>query len=86
MSGRPTDPLTSIGVDYGRVGIVAGPLSQWLVNGMAEAGLPVICVETRHMTSLLKAQQISRSKPFHVLRSKVAHCLLLIEFDSQLFR
>ncbi|ODT65310.1 MAG: IS110 family transposase [Pelagibacterium sp. SCN 63-23] len=53
--------LTSIGVDYGRVGIEAGPLSQWLVNGMAEAGLPVICVETRHMKSLLKAQQINKS-------------------------
>jgi transposase len=53
--------LTSIGVDYGRVGIEAGPLSQWLVNGMAEAGLPVICVETRHMKSLLKAQQVNES-------------------------
>ena len=28
---------------------------------MAEAGLPVICVETRHMKSLLKAQQINKS-------------------------
>lgn len=53
--------LGSIGGDYGRVGIEAGPLSQWLVNGMAEAGLPVICVETRHMKSLLKAQQINKS-------------------------
>lgn len=53
--------LTSIGEDYGRIGIEAGPLSQWLVNGMAEAGLPVICVETRHMKSLLKAQQINKS-------------------------
>jgi transposase len=53
--------LTSIGVDYGRVGIEAGPLSQWLVNGLAEAALPVICVETRHMKSLLKAQQVNKS-------------------------
>ena len=53
--------LTSIGVDYGRVGIEAGPLSQWLVNGLAEADLPVICVETRHMKSLLKAQQVNKS-------------------------
>jgi transposase len=27
----------------------AGPLSQWLLSALAEAGLPVICVETRHM-------------------------------------
>ncbi len=26
--------LTSVGVDYRRVGIEAGPLSQWLVTGM----------------------------------------------------
>jgi transposase len=53
--------LTSVGVDYGRIGIEAGPLSLWLVNGLAEAGLPVICVETRHMKSLLKAQQVNKS-------------------------
>ena len=28
---------------------------------MAEADLPVVCVETRHMKSLLKAQQINKS-------------------------
>jgi predicted NBD/HSP70 family sugar kinase len=32
--------LTSIGLDYSRVGIEAGPLSQWLVNGMAEPVCP----------------------------------------------
>lgn len=31
-----------------RVGLDAGPLSQWLFSGLAEAGLPVICIETRH--------------------------------------
>jgi hypothetical protein len=30
-------------------GLEAGPLSQWLYSALAEAGLPVICVETRHM-------------------------------------
>jgi transposase len=34
----------------------AGPLSQWLFGVLAEAGLPVICVETRHMKAVLKAQ------------------------------
>jgi transposase len=34
----------------------AGLLSQWLFNALAEAGLPVICVETRHMRAVPKAQ------------------------------
>jgi transposase len=34
----------------------AGPLSQWLYSALAEADLPVICVETRHMRAALKAQ------------------------------
>ena len=63
----PTEPddivtlLTSIGEAYGRIGIEAGPLSQWLVNGLAGAGLPVVCVETRHMKALLRGQQINKS-------------------------
>jgi len=39
-----------------RIGLEAGPLSQWLFSALAEAGLPVICVETRHMKAMLKAQ------------------------------
>ena len=31
-------------------------MSQWLFSVLAEAGLPVICVETRHMRAALKAQ------------------------------
>lgn len=63
----PTEPddiaalLSTIGEDYVRVGIEAGPLSQWLVNGLTETGLPVVCVATRHMKALLKAQQINKS-------------------------
>jgi transposase len=39
-----------------RIGLEAGPLSQWLFSALADAGLPVICVETRHMRAVLKAQ------------------------------
>src|SRR6266851_2456721 len=41
---------------FKRVGLEAGPLSQWLYSVLTEVGLPVICVETRHMRAVLKAQ------------------------------
>jgi transposase len=41
---------------FKRIGLEAGPLSQWLLSALAEAGLPVICVETRHMRAVLKAR------------------------------
>ena len=34
----------------------ASGFAEWLYNALAEAGLPVICVETRHMRAVLKAQ------------------------------
>src|SRR6201996_5887902 len=41
---------------FKRIGLEAGPLSQWLFSALAEAELPVVCVETRHMRAVLKAQ------------------------------
>ena len=41
---------------FKRIGLEAGPLSQWLYSALVEAGLPVVCVETRHMRAVLKAQ------------------------------
>ncbi len=48
--------LTNPTYRFKRIGLEAGPLSQWLFGALAEAGLPVICVETRHMRAVLKAQ------------------------------
>ena len=48
--------LTNPAYRFRRIGLEAGPLSQWLFSALVEAGLPVICVETRHMRSALKAQ------------------------------
>jgi transposase len=39
-----------------RVGLEAGPLSQWLYAQLATTGVPVVCVETRHMKAALSAQ------------------------------
>jgi hypothetical protein len=34
---------------FKRIGLEAGPLSQWLFSALAEAELPVICVELRDL-------------------------------------
>ncbi|CAN7658919.1 IS110 family transposase [Phyllobacterium sp. LjRoot231] len=39
-----------------RIGLEAGPLSQWLFSGLVEADLPTICIETRHTKAFLKAR------------------------------
>ena len=48
--------LANPAYQFRRIGLEAGPLSQWLYSALAEAGLPVICVETRQMRAILKAQ------------------------------
>lgn len=54
------DDLASVLLDLthplDRVGLEAGPLSQWLFSGLAEKGVPVVCIETRHTKAFLKAQ------------------------------
>ena len=44
-----------------RVGLEAGPLSQGLFSGLAEAGAPAICIETRHAKAV--SQGASQQKP-----------------------
>jgi len=41
---------------FERIGLEAGQLSQWLFDALADAGLPVVCIETRHAKAFLKAQ------------------------------
>jgi transposase len=48
--------LTNPAYHFKRIGLEAGPLSQWLFSALDEAGFLVICVETRHMRAALKAQ------------------------------
>jgi Domain of unknown function (DUF3387) len=64
--------LTNTIYRFKRVGLEAGPLSQWLYSVLAEAGLPVICVETRHMRAVLKAASVAALSP----RSQSQHRLL----------
>ena len=55
-SERPIAILKDPTWQLARIGLEAGPLSQWLFSGLAEAGLPAICIETRHTKAFLKAQ------------------------------
>jgi transposase len=48
--------LNNLTYRFKRIGLEAGPLSQWLYSALGEANLPVICVETRHMRAVLQAQ------------------------------
>jgi len=48
--------LTEQALAIERIGLEAGPLSQWLYSALVEVDLPVICVETRHMQAALSAQ------------------------------
>jgi transposase len=58
----PTEPeaislLAKVSYACKRIGLEAGPMSQWLYAELAAAGLPVICVEAQHMRSALAAQR-----------------------------
>jgi len=50
------------GVAMERIGLEAGPLSQWLHAGMAKAGLCVELIETRHVRSAFKTMPVKTDK------------------------
>jgi transposase len=43
-------------------GIEACPLSEWLHRGLREAGVPVVCIETRHAQRFLSSRPIKTDK------------------------
>lgn len=46
---------------YERVGLEAGPLSQWLYFGLKDAGLPAVCIETRHAKAAITAMSHNKT-------------------------
>src|SRR5215470_1907927 len=48
--------LTNTIYRFQRVGLEAGPVSQRLYSALAEAGVPLTCVETRQMRAVPRAQ------------------------------
>jgi transposase len=47
--------------DFVRVGLEAGPLSQWLCFGLKDAGLPVVCIEARHAKAAMVAMNRNKN-------------------------
>jgi len=45
-----------------RIGLEAGPLSQWLYAGMRDAGLPIELLETRHVRDAFKAMPVKTDR------------------------
>ena len=54
--------LRSLGYELSRIGLEAGPLSQWLFAAMREAGLAVELLETRHVRDAFKAMPVKSDR------------------------
>jgi len=54
--------LRGLGLELARVGLEAGPLSQWLFAAMHEADLPVELLETRHVRDAFKAMPVKTDR------------------------
>jgi transposase len=51
-----------LGVPLARVGLEAGPLSQWLYAALRETGLAVELLETRHVRAAFKAMPVKTDR------------------------
>jgi transposase len=54
--------LRQLGLPLARVGLEAGPLSQWLHAGLAEAGFEAVLLETRHVKAALSAMVVKTDR------------------------
>jgi transposase len=54
--------LRGLGLALTRVGLEAGPLSQWLHAGLSAAGLPTVLLETRHVKAALSAMTVKTDR------------------------
>ncbi len=54
--------FVSLGFGLERIGLEAGPLSQWLFAGMKRAGLAVELLETRHVRDAFKAMPVKSDR------------------------
>ena len=54
--------IKSLGERVERIGLEAGPLSQWLYGALRESGLPVELLETRHVKAALSAMPVKTDR------------------------
>jgi transposase len=54
--------IGSLGFGLARIGLEAGPLSQWLYAAMRQAGLAVELLETRHVRDAFKAMPVKSDR------------------------
>jgi transposase len=52
----------SLGLELSRIGLEAGPMSQWLYAAMTQAGLVVELLETRHVRDAFKAMPVKSDR------------------------
>ena len=51
-----------LGFPMKRIGLEAGPLSQWLHAGLAQAGFETVLLETRHVKAALSAMTVKTDR------------------------
>jgi transposase len=54
--------FANLGLAMSRIGLEAGPLSQWLYAAMKEAALPVELIETRHARNAFKTMPVKTDR------------------------
>jgi transposase len=54
--------FNGLGVAVTRIGLEAGPLSQWLYAGLTQAGFEAVLLETRHVKAALSAMTVKTDR------------------------
>lgn len=54
--------FAELGLPVARLGLEAGPLSQWLHAGLSQAGYEVVLLETRHVKAALSAMTVKTDR------------------------
>ena len=57
-----TGYFTGFGLPLVRIGLAAGPLSQWIHAGLVAAGFDVVLLETRHVKAALSAMTVKTDR------------------------